>query len=169
MHRQPPRQLIGKKAVTTFHDEVCGDPRWHSLLAHKPVSEIPVARGDLTRSCAPALLDGPRCDNPAQVPALARWCECRCIGIVPSCQSSAMQIHISRCVRTDKGWVRPSEPLAAQPPQCLLAARYRSGWIDIVKTQPNTPWWRAFRKLASAATNEPACKGPVGEGAKRPR
>ena len=28
---------------------------------------------------------------------------------------------------------------------------------------------RASRKLASALTSEPACSGPVGEGAKRPR
>ena len=30
------------------------------------------------------------------------------------------------------------------------------------------PWARAFRKLPRAASREPACKGPVGEGAKRP-
>ena len=30
------------------------------------------------------------------------------------------------------------------------------------------PWARAFRKLPRAASKEPACKGPVGEGAKRP-
>jgi hypothetical protein len=28
---------------------------------------------------------------------------------------------------------------------------------------------RASRKLPTAATSEPKCKGPVGEGAKRPR
>jgi hypothetical protein len=31
------------------------------------------------------------------------------------------------------------------------------------------PWWaRASSQLAKAATSEPACSKPVGEGAKRP-
>ena len=33
---------------------------------------------------------------------------------------------------------------------------------------PDLPAARASSQLASAATNEPACSGPVGEGAKRP-
>jgi hypothetical protein len=41
--------------------------------------------------------------------------------------------------------------------------------IDVFDAQqPRPPWARASSQLASAATSEPACSGPVGEGAKRP-
>ena len=37
-----------------------------------------------------------------------------------------------------------------------------------MRTSQRPPWARASSQLASAATSEPACSGPVGEGAKRP-
>jgi hypothetical protein len=38
-----------------------------------------------------------------------------------------------------------------------------------MRTSHVPPCARASSQLASAATSEPACSGPVGDGAKRPR
>jgi hypothetical protein len=40
--------------------------------------------------------------------------------------------------------------------------------MSSMRTSQRPPWARASSQLASAATSEPACSGPVGEGAKRP-
>src|SRR5215469_1323111 len=36
------------------------------------------------------------------------------------------------------------------------------------RTSQRPPWWRASTKLPTAASSDPRCKDPVGEGAKRP-
>jgi len=38
-----------------------------------------------------------------------------------------------------------------------------------MRTSQSPPRVRASRKLPTAATSEPKCSGPVGEGANRPR
>src|SRR5512134_452597 len=45
----------------------------------------------------------------------------------------------------------------------------RGGSRSSTRTSHVPPWARASSQLASAATSDPACSGPVGEGAKRPR
>ena len=44
----------------------------------------------------------------------------------------------------------------------------RGASTSSMRTSQRPPWARASSQLASAATSEPACSGPVGEGAKRP-
>jgi hypothetical protein len=41
--------------------------------------------------------------------------------------------------------------------------------MSSIRSHQYPPLARASRKLATAVTREPLCRGPVGDGAKRPR
>jgi len=58
----------------------------------------------------------------------------------------------------------PLQPVRGQVSWALQRGRSTSS----KRTSQRPPWARASSQLASAATTEPACSGPVGEGAKRP-
>ncbi len=64
--------------------------------------------------------------------------------------------------RTDAG------PRGVRRICAALSGTTRAVSRSSIRTSQRPPWWRASRKLPTAASTEPRCSRPVGEGAKRP-
>ena len=77
--------------------------------------------------------------------------------------------RLPRCDWYIGGWSGYS-PHAASCCRIVRSAPDVQRWLSTssIRTSHWPSWALASSQLASAATNEPACKGPVGEGAKRP-
>ena len=84
-----------------------------------------------------------------------------------SCSSASRQASISRSGRER---ACPIETRIFERPQDVrIGARHAARCVEVFDADqpPSTPFLR-FRITASAATSEPKCSGPVGDGANRP-
>ena len=181
-------ELVGPQPVGAAQDEVADLGR-HVLLLR---AEAPVGPGhDAVRHAqAPARAvrarAGPsgRCRDSA-LPARARAAVLARPGR-PRCPcASRRRDRPCRCA--PGGPARPGTAACAGTATAAARRERRpqaASWARMVASAPGTqrgvstssmrtsqrpPCARASSQLASAATSEPACSGPVGEGAKRPR
>ena len=85
-------------------------------------------------------------------------------------RSSASRYCGSRVLCRSTG-ASDTSPKRSSVRSCASAApaTSRGGSRSSIRTSHSPPAWRANSQLPNAATSEPKCSGPVGEGAKRPR
>src|SRR5690349_12548665 len=106
-------------------------------------------------------------------PLAASWLRLQVQGNTRSAARNAANASSYAAVRCD--W--NSTGASATRPNAGSAARMsaaapgtsRGGSISSIRTSHSPPAWRAHSQLPTAATSEPKCSCPVGEGAKRPR
>ncbi len=168
------RQLVCPETVGAKQDKVADFSR--HVLPHRTLQAIDEADCAAIRHAqAERRLRAWRCGHAASMDAALRGQRAAAAGAgkgQPRVEQALEggPVQVVAVALPDHGPVR-NEAEGGQVASCAVAAPAisRGGSRSSIRTSHSPPARRASSQLPNAASSEPKCRGPVGEGAKRPR